>query len=266
MEFLSVLPTGGETIAIGVSAVAGLLVAGVAMLFKAYSNPSFALLARIPWTGISPEKYDLPTDSERAQLAQYLDLDGMDVRVDRRDSEKPTGEVDGFQIGPVGVAGIIMTADAFEDQKYLSALATHELGHIERGDPLTNAKIVAKSFGLLISGGILTAVGLIWSQIGGSHLSLAALGGVALLWGFWEPRQYGAYSQSAEFDADRRSVAHLGSQENLRALLKKYESSRETGPTDSTTLTDLVFGPEHHPHPTVRLEQLDTDAATRQHS
>ena len=142
MELLIALPSRGELTVILISAIAGLLAASAMALVKAYSNPVFAFLARLPIVGPSPEEYSLPTSSEREQLAQYIDLEGLDVRIDRTEQAIPCGEVDGFRVGPIGVTGITITANAFEDPRYLSAIATHELGHLERKDTLLIATVV----------------------------------------------------------------------------------------------------------------------------
>lgn len=233
-------------------------------LVKAYSNPVFAFLARLPIVGPSPEEYSLPTSSEREQLAQYIDLEGLDVRIDRTEQAIPCGEVDGFRVGPIGVTGITITANAFEDPRYLSAIATHELGHLERKDTLLNATVVTKILGLVVFGGVLFNLVSFWSLLESGHFSIASLTFLAFGVLIWELRRFNSQSRDAEFEADRLSVEYLGSQENLRALLKAYEENRDEGPSTELSLTDRLLGPEHHPHPSIRLERLDSESRSRQ--
>lgn len=250
-----------------IAAAIGIIGMGVMGLSQAYHNPLFAFLSYFPGTGFSTQNYDLPDEGQREQLAQFPELEDLDVRVHNSDSEVSGGMASGFEFGPIGVPGIVLTASAFDNPEHLAAIIFHELGHQENGDMTINAFYIMMIGGLILFAlSLFVAMGLIIYSTVLIDVSLRDYLDVLIIISIvfiisiaaiiYTNRRFRDQYYDAEYDADRRAVQRLGSPECLKTLLRHYSDNRDEKKDDNPGPISQFLGGRMYPHPDERLEKI----------
>lgn len=215
------IPTSIELIGdvLLIAAAVGIIGMGVIGLLQAYYNPLFAFSSKLPLSGVSAQDYDLPDKSQSEQLAQFPELEDLDVRIHNSDSKVSGGETAGFKFGPIGVPGIALTASAFDNPKHLAAIIAHELSHRKNGDITTDA------FYTMITGGLALFALSLFAAMCSIMFSVGQLDVLPIIFIVFlisivliicTQRRFRNQYYYAEYDADRRAVQRLGSPEALK--------------------------------------------------